>query len=67
MNLETIFLYLILALATLCIIYVAPRLARPLLAPLLALGTDSNSLTQRVFPRLAFVGVLGILLMLTLF
>lgn len=56
-----------LGLIALCMIYLAPRVAAPLLASLNTLGNDSDSLTQKVFPVLGFLGATGIMLKLTLF
>ena len=67
MTIVTLFVYMILGLAMLCILYWGARLARPLLGPLRALGADSDSMGGQVFPLLAFTGALVIMLQLTLF
>ena len=67
MDIQTLFLCAMLGLIALCMIYLAPRVAAPALAALKALGNDSDSLTQKVFPILGFLGATGIILKLTLF
>ena len=67
MTLVTIFTCVILLLALLCCIYLTLRLIRPLLEPIAALAGDNDSMANRVFPVLGFLGAAGILLKLTLF
>ena len=67
MVVQTLLLIPMLALIVLCLIYLAPRVAAPFVASLNALGADSDSLTQKVFPVLGFLGATGIILKLTLF
>ncbi len=48
-------------------LYLGSRSVRPMLNAFMALGHNSDTLQARVFPMLAFLGLLAILLKLTIF
>ena len=67
MNDLTILVFMIFAVALACTVNLVKRAARHLLGALMALGTDSDSLSTRVFPLLGFIGMLVIMMQLNVF
>lgn len=67
MTLITLLLWLLIICLVLCLLYLAPRVILPLAARLSIVSDDPDGLQNRVFPLLAFLALLCVILKLTIF